>query len=373
MKLLYLANIRLPTEKAHGLQIMKMCEAFLSLGLEVELVVPKRRNTLKQDPFEFYSLTKKFKITRLPVLDLIGWVPRLGFWLEFFTFLLSARIYSLFRAFDLVYTRDQIAGLFFTKTILEIHSLPAQATFFHKISWKKARRLAVLTGFIKERLVAAGVGAEKILVSPDAVDLGKFSLNLSKSQARAELGLPADLNLVGYVGMLKTMDMEKGIDTAISALIFLPSNTRLVLVGGHKDDIASYQQFAAGLGLSERVKFIGQVAHNQVPKYLKAFDVLVAPFPENEHYKFYMSPLKIFEYLASQRPIVASDLPSLREVLNARNSLLCRPADPKDLAEKLKQIQSAPDLSEKLAAQGFLDAQNYTWEKRAKGIIKKFT
>ena len=59
-KIIYLANVRLPTEKAHGIQIVKMCEAFAGLGLEVELVVPNRLNSIQDDIFDYYGVKKNF-------------------------------------------------------------------------------------------------------------------------------------------------------------------------------------------------------------------------------------------------------------------------------------------------------------------------
>ena len=78
MKILYLAAIRLPTEKAHGLQIMKTCEALADAGAEVELIVPTRHTNIKQDEFEYYDVRSVFKVTRVRVLDLFKW-GKLGF------------------------------------------------------------------------------------------------------------------------------------------------------------------------------------------------------------------------------------------------------------------------------------------------------
>ena len=96
MKILYIANIRLPTEKAHGIQIMKMCEAFADIGHKVELIVPWRFNFIKIEPFEYYGVKKNFKITKLPSLDLV-WLGRIGFWAQSFTFAEVSGWYALFK------------------------------------------------------------------------------------------------------------------------------------------------------------------------------------------------------------------------------------------------------------------------------------
>jgi len=371
MKIVYISNNRMPTELANGLQVAQMCGAFSEAGNEVELVVPRRVNSIKQSVFDYYKIKDNFFIKKIVCADLIFLNKgKFFFWLETVTFLLSARIYLFFNRYDILYTREQIAGLFFGNFVLEIHSLPKKITFFHKLIWKKASALVVLTGFIKDRLVSEGVEAKKIMVASDGVDLAKFDIDISKDEARRVLGLPLNKKLIGYVGMLRTLGMEKGLDVAIKALGLLRSqNVSLVLVGGYQKDIDLYKDMAVGLGVMDRLIFVSKVDHGRIPLYLKAFDVLIAPFPETEHYNFYMSPLKIFEYMASKRPIIATNLPSIKEVLNGGNAVLVKPGDEAELAEAMDDILGKKDLSEKLAAKAFVDAGERTWIKRAVKIL----
>jgi glycosyltransferase involved in cell wall biosynthesis len=276
----------------------------------------------------------------------------------------------LFKKYDILYTREQFTGLFFKNFVLEIHSLPKKIKSIHKKIWGKARALIVLTSFIKNKLVEAGVPENKILIAPDGVDLEKFDIDISKEEARKKFSLPSDKILIGYVGMLKTMEMSKGIDLAIEALKNLPGNIILVLVGGNKMDIDEYQNFASSLDLRDRVIFTGRVRHELILYYLKAFDILIAPFPDIEHYRFYMSPLKLFEYMASGVPIVTSDLPSIREILNENNAVLVEPNNPEILSEGIKKVLENYDFSAKISKQAFQDVQNYTWKKRAERILE---
>src|SRR3989338_6424929 len=125
-KLIYIANARIPTEKAHGIQIMKMCESMgeLEVGdgkLEVELIVPRRLNPIKQDPFDYYGVKRNFKITKLPTLDFIALgLGRFGFFAETLIFLIAVRIYLLFRKYDILYAREWLAGVFLGNIALEI-------------------------------------------------------------------------------------------------------------------------------------------------------------------------------------------------------------------------------------------------------------
>ena len=105
MKILYIATIRLPTEKAHGIQIMKTCEAFARIGHSVELVVPTRRNMLTDNPFDYYGVERTFKITTLSVPDLVRF-GRFGFLFSALCFSERARWLKQFWTADVVYSRD---------------------------------------------------------------------------------------------------------------------------------------------------------------------------------------------------------------------------------------------------------------------------
>ncbi|KKR77731.1 MAG: group 1 glycosyl transferase [Parcubacteria group bacterium GW2011_GWE2_40_8] len=94
MKILYIANARLPTEKAHGIQIMKTCEAFADLGHSVSLIVPRRFNFIKDDPFEYYRVKRNFKIIKLPTIDLVKF-SKIGFWIESIVFAKMTFLYGI--------------------------------------------------------------------------------------------------------------------------------------------------------------------------------------------------------------------------------------------------------------------------------------
>lgn len=377
----------MPIELAHGLQVMQMCDAFTQNGIEVELLVPRRVNKIKESPFSYYGIKKNFSYTKIPVIDLIFLSGKsIFFIIQTLTFLACAKIYLLFKSYsahrDILYTREQAAGEFFDNVVLEIHSMPKRIKPFHIKMWGKARHLVVLTSFIKSRLVEQGISGEKITVAPDGVNLSMFDISIAKEDARTELGLPQDKKLVGYVGMLRTLGMEKGIDVALKSMHILAEssseadkNIVLVLVGGYEADIEFYKKMSHNLGIADRIIFVGKVPHARIPVYLKAFDILVAPFPENEHYNYYMSPMKVFEYMGSKRPIITTNLPSLKEVVGDGEALLVEPGSAPGLAEGIQRLFSDTILSENLAKKAFETAKKYEWKERAKmicdSILKK--
>ena len=368
MKLIYIANSRIPTEKAHGLQIMKMCQAFALSGLRVELVVPWRFNKIKKDPFDYYGIKRNFKIRKLPCLDLIPLlIPYFGFWIQNITFSLSVFFYLLFKRADYIYSRDLfslwILSFFKKNLIYEAHAFP-ENFFLYKRVFKKTKAIIVVTQKLKEFFIQKEIAKSRILVAPDGVDLEEFNIKESKEQCRRKLNLPLDKKIIGYVGQLKTMGMEKGITNLIKATRIIGHT--LCLVGSRESDIIEYKKLTKGLN----VIFVGHIQHKLIPYYLKSFDVLVMAFPWIKHYAYYMSPLKMFEYMASQRPIVASDLPSIREVLNRNNAILVQPNSPQSLAQGIEIALENTDFSAKILKQAFKNVQKYTWSKRANNIIK---
>lgn len=382
VRLFYVANIRIPTEKAHGSQIMKMCELFAS-RLKTQLLVPRRLNPEYKniDIFEHYHIAKKFSIKKLPVIDPRFILKIVGsyyikFQLLFFNITLF--FYLLFqkkKKADIFYTRDEyllpLLQLFSKRVVWEAHSLPRNVKFYLPYI-KKCHRLIVLTQQIKKDLIRLGVAAHKILVSPDAVDLNIFNIDTSREEARQGLGLPQDKIILGYTGSLLTKGMDKGIKDIIAALKILwkrYDNLMFLAVGGSPVDIAVYQNMAQEAGVADMVRFINKVSQEKLALYQRACDILLMPFPNKPHYAFYMSPLKLFEYMASGRPIISSDLPSLREVLDEGKAIFCQPDNPQSLANKVEFLLADRELGKQLGQQAQLDVRDFTWEKRAQKII----
>jgi glycosyltransferase involved in cell wall biosynthesis len=121
----------------------------------------------------------------------------------------------------------------------------------------------------------------------------------------------------------------------------------------------------------ERFLYTGQVAPERVPLYLSAFDVCAMPFPWTEHFAYYASPIKLFEYMAARRAIVASNLPSTAEVLtDGESALLVPPSDVDALAAAITRLRDDPALRGKMAAKAYeIVMSHYTWEARVKTIL----
>jgi len=362
MKIAYVANARIPTEKAHGLQIMKTCEALFQAGEEVTLIVPTRRNNIKVDPFDYYKIKTRFPIVYLKNADFINF-GFLGYALQSFLFARKIHKYLQKSSADVVFGRDEMilcVASSVKPVVWETHT--GALNFWAKELLKKAKGIIAITQGLRDFYVSNGLNAEKISVIADAVDISEFDIAINKIESREKLGLPQDKKLAIYTGHLYEW---KGTGILARATKFLPENFLVVFVGGTEKDIGEFKKIYEN---EPKIKIIGHESHEKIPMYLRAADVLVVPNTAKDTVsRLYTSPMKVFEYMASGTPIVASDLPSIREVLNESNAFLVASDDPEALSKGITQAISAEGQSR--ATQARLDVENYSWQKRAEKII----
>jgi glycosyltransferase involved in cell wall biosynthesis len=385
--LLYLSLMRFPTEKAHGLQIMQNCEAFAQAGHAVTLWVTSRRNTPSMaavlDPFAHYNVEPCFTIQRVPVLDLMpywrGRLERLAFYLVQATYLISALMMLLRRRDDVYYTRDEWVALLLTLlkprrcVAYEAHQFKAGRLggWLQQAVCRRVGSVIAVTRPLADDLIAHGADPSAVLVAHDGVRAARFADLPTRGEARAVLGWPQDAFIVGYLGRLTTLNMEKGVGALVDALAQV-EGAALAIVGGPDDAAEAYRRRWLAHGLpSERFLYVGSVPPAQVPTSLCAFDVAAMPFPPQRHYARYASPLKLFEYMAAGAAIVASDLPSCADVLrHEENALLVPPDDTAALAAAVQRLKDDPSLRARLGQAARRQAlQHHTWQARAHTIL----
>lgn len=382
MKLIYISPLRYPSEKAGSLFSMKSCEVFANEGIETELWIPRRLNVLSdQDPYEYSGVNKNFKIRRFLTIDLIGYIPG-AFYLMSYTFTLSILVYVLslkiFRNINsyYFYSHEQIVIYALTfiskKTAYEMHDFPSKNSSY-KIFFKRIEKVISTNRWKSEELQKRfAIKKDKIITVPNAVDLKDFSADISIEVARRTLSIPFGDILIGYVGALKTMGMEKGISVLIDSLVLLPKNYKLYIIGGSKDDVKFYEEYSHSKKIERQIIFAGNVLHKDIGIHMKACNCLVAPYPRTDHYSYYMSPMKVFEYMASGRPMIVTDLPSIREIVDETNALFVPSDDIKSLAITIEKIVNNKELAYTLTTNAIKDAkEKYSWHGRARIIMSK--
>lgn len=363
MRLSYIEPIRLPTEKAHGYQIMKTCEALVAAGVTVDLAVAGRRNPIgEKDVFKYYDLPASFTVRHLPVFDLLGRLPsdRIAFRLMFRSFVRSIRRNRFGLALaDAWYARDPatagvLLGLPNSKPVfLELHNATDTRSLLRLAGW------IVISQGLKNELLKQGVPEEKILIARDGFDPAAFEHQPSKQEARGKLGLAQDAFLVVYAGHLYPW---KGMDGIASAFRDIPEGVELAVVGGYPSDIERIKSIA---GETRCVRFVGQRPRAEVSTWLAAADAALLPTSAKfEIGKSYTSPLKLFEYLAAGLPILASDVPSNHEILDESVARFFKPDDAQDFLQQLTEMKNA-----KFDPQTARDrVKPYAWSERGKKI-----
>ncbi len=381
MKIAYLANIRIPTEKAHGIQITKMCESFALLGHDVTLIVPDRRSPITESVFSYYGIRENFTIKGLPT-----WNPRritkFSFRVQSWWYILCVSIVAIMRRDDLVYSREVapllLLAFFGRSFVWEVHT--RKDSFVTRSLASRARRVIAISSGLADELVSFGTPLERITVAHDAIDPDEFPSMVEKNILRETLALPFSRPIVGYVGKYRTaglpkgVDGGKGVDELMDAFVVMRArvpDALLLIVGLNSDELPAVRLRADLLGIAEHDRvLVEHVPHARALMYMSAADVLIMNYPNILHYARFMSPLKLFEYMASGTPIVSSDLPSVREVLDETCARLVPPGDTPALADGIAELLSDAEQRHILArAAGERVRARHTWLGRAKEIL----
>jgi glycosyltransferase involved in cell wall biosynthesis len=387
VRILYFADIRFPIERANGIQTMETCYALGVRGHHVRLIVRPDTHKPPRDPFAYYGLdpTDRVTIERAPVTG-----PQLAKRFGYLSYALG-RAFGRNRA-DILLTRDlgtasMLVGVprsMRAPLIYESHgyapdvaaALPAMLTGAKPPGagrlkrlgarearvWRTAEGYVTITAGLRRTLEDRFGTRPHTAVVPDGVRLA----------TEGHRSVPGEgTTIVGYAGHLYPW---KGVDVLIEAIARLPGVSALI-VGGHdvEGDRARLERLAERLGISERVTFTGHVEPAQVRAQLERATILALPNPASAVATHFTSPLKLFEYMAAGRPIVASDLPAIREVLrDGENALLVTAGDATALARGIQRLAADRELATRLARQALSEVDDYTWDRRAARLEQLF-
>lgn len=275
-----------------------------------------------------------------PVLDARGFRPVTAYLSMFF----QAWIVARRRPPDIVYFRSGtnvlpplLAAAVGARSVLEVNAdaleflelegaSSAARRAFAALERRNARhsdRIVAITPGLKAMLVARyGVPPDKVAVVPSGTDTAHFAPE-APAEARWRIGLPPDRPVVGFVGLFYR---HQGVPTLLEAIARLRASVPglLGLIVGDGVMRAAWEARARALGISDAVRFTGQVPYTVVPAYLNAMDVVAAPFTGD---RGEASPFKVLDALACARPVVASALPSTRPLAEASEGVRLVPPD----------------------------------------------
>jgi len=368
MKLYYIANFRMPTEKAHGIQVAKMCEALIEAGANVTLVVPNRK-TVGSSMRKFYGLRVDVPLVRLFAFD---WYAsgRILYFVSSFSFMISSFLYLWRHKRELgaiAYTIDAdnwsyahmpLTGMPYFS---EMHNTKP-ATLVNKIFFRGAGGVIAINALIaKELQKRFSRSRAAYLVEPNGVDISMFAATIPQKEARSRLGIPLEGPLALYTGRFFAW---KGLEVLSEAARFSPEISWR-LVGGTREE---FKELVEG-DIPANLSFEGERPYAEIPLWLFAADALIVLGTARDQYSYYYtSPMKLFDYLAAGRPIVASNTPAVRQIVSSEEALLWEPDNARDLAEKVRQALNKNEQEPRIQA-ALQKAKQYSWDARARAAL----
>lgn len=218
---------------------------------------------------------------------------------------------------------------------------------------------------VSAALVANGADPEKIFVADNATDLSRFR-PLQRNAALAESGLPGDN--VFTLGLLANLTRWQGAHIAVEAMQHLP-DCRLV-IAGDGPEMGTLKALVRQFSVADRVLFLGAVPVGRANAVTNCFDLALIPFPSDRPAG---APIKLRDYCAAGRPVLASDEVQNRREAKPDWARLFRADDPADLARKVRELKDAPEVLAQMGASARLWAEKqFSWDKTAQLILARF-
>ena len=377
------SDIRFPSPRANGIQVVKTAHALATRGREVRLVVRH------SDPRPTEAILPEFGVDPTPRLHvdrlIVGHAPNSSFIprLRYLTqSLLMARRASKHGA--LVLTRDLQLADFLLRVGCPTLSYEAHAV--EAVMYDERHRLYGLSAApspskrrrIENRERRVWTGASGFIATTQGI-LATFERLFGARPRTAvvpngcdtpkdrEFTPPSEDQRIVYAGQLYPW---KGVDVLVQAFSRL-SKGELVIVGGlaGESDFDRVRNLARGLNLGDRIKFLGSLPQKDVGRELARATVVVAPFLKSAMTSEHTSPIKAFEAMAAGRPLLISDTEASREIVeDGRTGIVVPPGNVEAWTRALERALSDRPLQMALARAAFEKATQYSWARRAERI-----
>ena len=373
-------GIRLPGEKGASMHLASITSAFAAEGHDVQLVAVAGHETL--DPSFAAALAD---VRLLPHPGRAEGLQREHNKLAFVEHVV-AHVGPAVREFapELVYERlslfgdagrQLVATMPGTRHVVEVNALLAE----EDAQWRGLQLGDLATSIERQVLAAADLAvavseqvAHKVnaaaptahcVVVENGAEVERFRTLPARDAARAQLGLPSDAIIAGFVGALRPWH---GVDVAITAVSRTPQLHLAVVGDGPVRDELS--ELAHALGVEHRVHFLGHRTHDEVAMLLASVDMALAPYPALEGFSF--SPLKLYEYLAAGTPVVASAIGQIPDALgDGAFGTLVPPGDADELAAAMLRVAVDPAAAARAVAGRDHALAHHGWNERARRIV----
>ena len=374
MKILY--HHRTLADGAEGIHIQEMVDAFRDLGHTVEMQALAKPAARGSGHAGLLSTVR----ARLP--KQLFEAAALGF---------NAVEYRRFRAVirrvrpDFIYKRH---ALFDVGTILAAraervplllevnrpYAASSYSTFepitfaktaarLERVAFDAATVVAVVSTPLRRFVLDQGIAGDKVLLTPNGANPVRFSADRGAGLAvRQQFHMDDSTTVVGWVGILREWHR---LDILIEAIGTLPS-TRLMIIGDGPDQ-GRLEALAREKGIASSVVFTGRISHDEMPRYIAALDVAVA----SDDRTGFASPMKILEYMAMAKPVVAPRMPNIEDLIrDGEDGVLFTPGDSHELMSTLRRLQDDRALRERLgtAARAKIERER-NWQTNARDVV----
>ena len=365
---------RFPTEMAYGNHVIQIAKAFTKNNCEVNIYYPETYNskTLDVSPEVFYGVLENVKyimvknrdITSYKIYDLLPKVLRKLFF-SVNTLIWSRKLRNNNNEQFLWSTNPNILSVaqkFFTNIIYEKHG---EAKYIQKISISRLKnnKNALLIGVTKESFKQLSKNFSKTLYLPNGVDEELFFPQQTTN---------GDEITIGYLGMLETYGVDKGVLDAVVKIEELNSqysiNTKII--GGPKNKLNEIKTLVSNSRYKDKYYIDDFVSHKDVPSFISQFDIGIVPYPDSKHMSKYASPMKIFEMAACGVPILASNIQSHMELDDLDLGIIYfEHGNFLDFSNKLEMLITSESLRKELSNKSLGNIKNLFWKIRIEKIL----
>ena len=348
-KLVYVSRSRLHRNRANLVQTVRTAEAFAEIGIDIRLYMPPWKGGRRlADRLAELGVSRPVDVRFSPLLH-----SRFRLWP--FVFLHRREL----QAADVVYVRSVDLSLALCQRgiphVLEIHAVDRalvnrgrMAAVVDAQRQGLVRHLLPISHAAAARLIDAGADPARVHVAPSGVDLAAF-----------EAVPPLDPAALRHPRVVHIGSLSHDRGLAVFEALVDGGIADVTLVGSGLTDVRE----RPGLTL------VGYVPHREVPQWYGRAEIAVIPYQRDLETVDSMSPVKLFEAMASGRPVVASDLPPIREIItDGENGLLVDPEDVEGWIAAVQRLQVDPTLALKLVTNAGMTAQDYSWARRAQRI-----
>lgn len=374
-KIAILTFARFPSEMAYGIHLIQIANSFLENGFEVNVYYPKTYNskTIYEDPDKYYGLNNEIKFKEVENFDITSYklyqtlpdiIKKILYSIN--TFIWCFKVKIVLENENYSWSTNPNLILFLKKHFdISFYEKHGKARYVQKFSISRLKKDSnvKLIGITKKSVEELSSGINPPIHLPLGVNNKLF---INKIDGNKPLN-------IGYVGMLETHGIDKGVLKACKEIIKINSTlqTKTTIVGGPQEKLNEINKLVDEFNQQNNFDIKSFVPHHEVPRIVSRFDIGIVPYPNDEHMNLYASPMKIFELAAAGVPILASNIEGHLELDEFKLGILYFQHDDfKDFRNKLINLLENNKLRLELSNKSLKNIQNLNFTNRTKKLLE---